>query len=98
MTPPLLLALISLGALPLAAAELRLASVLSDHMVLQRDKPVAVWGWADPGESVTVSFAGQSKSAIAGADGKWSLKLDALTLPPSRACFSSPAKRGARSR
>jgi sialate O-acetylesterase len=67
---------------PLAAlqsAELKLATPFSDHMVLQRDKPVAVWGWADAGESVTVSFAGQSKSATAGTDGKWSLKLDALT-------------------
>ena len=78
MKLPLLLALISLGGLPLAAAELRLASVLSDHMVLQRDKPVAIWGWADPGEAVTVSFAGQSRSAVADATGKWSLKLDAL--------------------
>jgi sialate O-acetylesterase len=74
-----LLALISLAVSPLAADDLRLASVLSDHMVLQRDKPVAIWGWADPGESVTVSFAGQSKSAIAATDGKWSLRLDALT-------------------
>ncbi|MFM2166584.1 MAG: hypothetical protein RIS79_955 [Verrucomicrobiota bacterium] len=67
---------------PLAAlqsAELKLATPFSDHMVLQRDKPVAVWGWADAGQSVTVSFAGQSKSATAGTDGKWSLKLDALT-------------------
>lgn len=62
----------------LHGAELKLGAVFSDHMVLQRDKPVAVWGWADVGETVTVSFAGQSKSAIAAADGKWSLKLDAL--------------------
>ena len=62
----------------LHAADLRLGSLFSDHVVLQREKPVAVWGWADPGESVTVAFAGQSKTAVAGADGKWSLKLDAL--------------------
>ena len=62
----------------LSAADLRLGSLFSDHMVLQRDKPIAVWGWADAGESVIVSFAGQSKSAIAAADGKWSLKLDPL--------------------
>jgi hypothetical protein len=37
----------TLTLLPLTAAELRLISVLADHMVLQRDKPVAVWGWAD---------------------------------------------------
>ena len=62
----------------LHTAELKLATPFSDHMVLQREKPVAVWGWADAGETVTVSFAGQSKSATAGTDGKWSLRLDAL--------------------
>jgi sialate O-acetylesterase len=60
------------------AAEFRLGSPFSDHMVLQRAKPVAVWGWANAGEKVTVAFAGQSKSAKAGSDGKWTLKLDAL--------------------
>ena len=40
--------------------------------------PVAVWGWADPGESVTVRFADQSKTTTAGTGGGWSLKLDAL--------------------
>ena len=60
------------------AAELELGSPFSDYMVLQREKPVAIWGWADAGETVTVAFAGQSKSATAGADGKWSLYLDAL--------------------
>ncbi len=49
-------------------------------MVLQRDMPVPVWGWADAGEKITVSFAGQSKETTAGADGKWSLKLDALRV------------------
>ena len=73
-----LLAWLILGGASLSAADFRLASPFSDHMVLQREKPVAVWGWADAGESVTVSFAGQSKSATAGTDGKWSLKLDAL--------------------
>ena len=42
------------------AEELRLASVFGDDMVLQREKTVPVWGWATPGEVVTVSFAGQS--------------------------------------
>jgi sialate O-acetylesterase len=74
----LLFSVLSGGWSSLSAGDLRLASALSDHMVLQREKPVAVWGWADPGESVTVSFADQSKTATAGADGKWSLKLDAL--------------------
>jgi sialate O-acetylesterase len=59
-------------------AEVKLAALFSDHLVLQSDKAVPVWGWADPGEEVTVSIAGQSKSAKAGADGKWMVKLDAL--------------------
>lgn len=63
----------------LHAADLKLAAVLSDHMVLQRDKPVPVWGWADAGESVTVEFAGQKKSAIADPTGKWLVKLDPMT-------------------
>ena len=62
----------------LLAAELRLASVFGDHMVLQRDKAVPVWGWAKPGEVVRVSFAGQAVEATAGEDGKWSANLAAL--------------------
>lgn len=79
-TPRLLSLLLAVfaGGSTLFAAGFRLGSPFSDHMVLQREKPVAVWGWADAGESVTVTFAGQSKSATAGADGKWTLKLDAL--------------------
>jgi sialate O-acetylesterase len=61
------------------AEDFRLGSPFSDHMVLQREKPVPLWGWANAGETVTVSFAGQSKSATASADGRWSLKLDALS-------------------
>jgi sialate O-acetylesterase len=48
-------------------------------MVLQREKPVAVWGWADADEEVSVEFAGQKKSAKADASGRWSLRLDPLT-------------------
>ena len=73
-----LLLAVFIGGSSLFAASFRLAAPISDHMVLQREKPVAVWGWADAGESVTVAFAGQSKSATADADGKWMLKLDAL--------------------
>lgn len=76
---PLLLAVLAGCSSLFAAAGFRLAAPISDHMVLQREKPVAIWGWADAGEAVTVTFAGQSKSATAGADGKWTLKLDALS-------------------
>jgi sialate O-acetylesterase len=61
-----------------ARAEVSLPSVLASHMVLQRDKPVPVWGWAAAGEKVTVSFAGQSKEATADAAGNWSVKLEPM--------------------
>lgn len=63
---------------PPARAGVRLPAVISDHMVLQAEVPVPVWGWAEPGEKVTVTFAGQSKSTQAAADGKWNVALDAL--------------------
>lgn len=66
-----------------ASADVRLAKIFSDHMVLQRETPVPVWGWADPGEKVTVSFAGQSQSAVAGKNGGWSVRLRPLQANPS---------------
>ena len=47
-------------------------------MVLQREQRVRIWGKADPGESVTVSFDKQSKSTVADNDGKWSVRLNPL--------------------
>ncbi|MFT5856748.1 MAG: sialate O-acetylesterase [Verrucomicrobiales bacterium] len=61
-----------------ANAELGVASLFSDHAVLQRDMPVPIWGSADAGEEVTVAFREQTKSTKADKDGKWRLKLDAL--------------------
>jgi len=61
-------------------AEVKPAAIFADHMVLQRDRAVPVWGRADAGEKVTVSFAGQKKTTTAGKDGKWMVKLDALKL------------------
>lgn len=60
-------------------AEVKLAGVFGDHMVLQRETAVPVWGWADPAEVVTVSIDGQSKQATADASGKWIVKLDAMS-------------------
>lgn len=65
-------------AFSLQAADLKLPSIFSDHMVLQRDKPVAVWGWAAPGEAVMVTFAGHSKTTVTDTNGHWSVLLDAL--------------------
>jgi sialate O-acetylesterase len=60
-------------------AALKLPGIFSDHMVLQRDTAVAIWGTAAPSEKVDVQFAGQDKSATADADGKWKITLDPLT-------------------
>jgi len=65
-------------AAPLTHAEVRLASPFTDHMVLQRELPVPVFGTADAGEEVTVTFAGQTKTATADADGNWQVDLDSL--------------------
>ena len=62
----------------LAANGVELPHVFGDNMVLQRGQRVPVWGKGAPGEKVTVSFAGQSVSATAGADGRWKLFLAPL--------------------
>lgn len=65
--------------LPITAhADVRLANVFSDHMVLQRGMPVTVWGVASPGEGVTVSFAGASTNTTADGQGNWMVKLPAM--------------------
>lgn len=59
-------------------AEVTLPSAFSDHMVVQADQAVPIFGSAAPGETVTVEVAGQSKTAVTGDDGKWLLRLDPL--------------------
>ncbi|MEI8043838.1 MAG: sialate O-acetylesterase [Verrucomicrobiota bacterium] len=73
-----LIAGIFAGVMSLSAAEFKLASIFTDHAVLQRDAPVPVWGWADAGTEVTVEFAGQRKTISADANGKWMVRLDPL--------------------
>ncbi len=72
----LLLALLG-GAAP-ACAEVELASPFTDHLVLQRALPVPVWGKAEPGERVTVAFAGHTREAVADVRGDWRVDLPAL--------------------
>jgi sialate O-acetylesterase len=56
-----------------------LADLFGDHMVLQRGKPVPVWGWTkDAGQNVTVSFNGQTKTATADKDGRWEVTFDPM--------------------
>jgi sialate O-acetylesterase len=61
-----------------ASAEVKLPSVISSRMVLQRQIPAAVWGHDTPGQKVTVQFAGQTQTAVADAAGKWMLRLKPL--------------------
>lgn len=62
-----------------ATADVRLAGVFADHMVVQRDQSIPVWGWADEGEKVEIRLGGHSANAVANADGKWMAKIDPLT-------------------
>lgn len=77
-----LVGLFTLGVLSLTASTVRanvsLPDVISESMVLQQKQRVPIWGKADPGESITVRFAGQTKKTIASADGNWIVKLDPL--------------------
>ncbi len=61
------------------AYAISLPHIISDHMVLQRGKPVPIWGWAKQGEAITVTFAGYRKqTTVPGADGRWEVWLDPL--------------------
>ena len=61
-----------------AQADVKLPTIFGDHMVLQQEATLPVWGWADQGEKVTVTFGKNTASATTGADGKWRVDLPAL--------------------
>jgi sialate O-acetylesterase len=65
-----------------AHADVRLPALFSDHMVLQQGQPVPVWGWSDPGESITVGLAGQTQAAVADSQGNWRVSFAALKPGP----------------
>ena len=75
-----------------ARANVVLPDVISSGMVLQRDHAVPIWGQADPGESVTVRFANQSRTVIAGNDGKWRVNLDPLRANATPAIMTISGK------
>jgi len=66
------------AAAPAAPAEVTLAPVFSDHAVLQRGKPLPIWGTAGPGDAVAVTFRGQTVRTVAGKDGRWQVRLKPL--------------------
>ncbi len=57
-------------------ADVRLPKFFGDNMVLQRNKPISVWGWADANEKITVQFNHQTKITKADKTGKWMIKLN----------------------
>src|SRR5690348_12251861 len=59
-------------------AQVKFARLFSDHVVLQRQKPIPVWGWAKPGEKVKVTLAGQTIDVKADAAGKWQVSFKSL--------------------
>lgn len=63
-----------------ASAAVALASPFTDHVVLQRECPVPVWGTADAGETVTVTCGTISAKTVAGTDGKWKVELAPLPV------------------
>ncbi|MEK0445909.1 MAG: hypothetical protein RLZZ399_1230 [Verrucomicrobiota bacterium] len=66
------LSLLFLSALtPSALSDISVPAYFSEHMMLQADAPAPVWGWADPGETVTATFAGQTQTAQADDKGEW---------------------------
>ncbi len=83
-TRKLLLAIVSVVIVayagPRVRADVRLPSIFGDHMVLQRGKPIVVWGTADADEKITVTLCEKSQTVAANAAGKWKVKLDALKV------------------
>jgi sialate O-acetylesterase len=72
MIKSLLIAILSVGSL---FAEVKLPALISDHMLIQQEMPVRIWGTASPGEVVKVAFRSQALTATAGANGKWEVFL-----------------------
>jgi sialate O-acetylesterase len=60
-------------------AQVRPANIFDNNMVLQRDKPVKIWGMADPREEVKIEFGGQVKTTVANQQGEWFTFLDAMS-------------------
>ena len=60
------------------AADVRLPAIISDHMLLQRGVPARIYGWAEPGESVTVQFHGQTVNTTTAGNGRWQIWLNPL--------------------
>ncbi len=76
-TPVSLVALLLVPGM-VATARVAVAPIFSDHMVLQQERPIPVWGTADPGEEIAVSFDGRTWRGVAGDDGRWEVVLPSM--------------------
>lgn len=61
-----------------SSAQIKLPQLIGNHMVLQREKPLQIWGWAAPGERVLIAFNGERVSALTNPSGKWVANLPAM--------------------
>jgi sialate O-acetylesterase len=61
---------------PALRADVKMPAIFSDHMVLQQDGNIPVWGWADPGEAVAVTLGDDTAKTTADGGGKWSVSLE----------------------
>ena len=59
-----------------STANITLPRIFGDNMVLQRNKPISIWGWASPGEKLTIQFNRQTKTSKADKSGKWQVYLE----------------------
>lgn len=77
---PLLTIALALASASSASAEVVLSKLFCDHMILQQNQPIRIWGQAEPGEQVTIELAGKSVSVKAGENRRWRIEL-----PPMKA-------------
>jgi sialate O-acetylesterase len=63
-----------------AVAKLELPRIFGEGMVMQRDKPVNVWGWGDKGDSISVEFGGQAEKTTVDDNGNWTLTLEPMPV------------------
>ena len=70
--------LVASSSVPRAKADVKLPKVIGSHMVLQRDRAIPIWGWADPGEEVAVKLDEATAATKADAQGNWKVVLPAV--------------------
>jgi sialate O-acetylesterase len=79
---------------PAAPGGLRVHNLFQSNMVVQRGKPVDVWGWSTPGDKITVTFAGKTATATAGKDRSWEATLPALEASSQPATMTIQGQSG----